>query len=402
MGKENDKDVKAIWLDNVRETKSKGTFKSYRNGFAKFEEYLGESANAILEQRRKDMQSKDPLDTRRFNDLVNKFYEWLQKPIHTIGDKEKQSYGINTARTLGIAVAQFFSFWAVPVKVRFHTVKTGKTAFPTIDEWRKIWTIADLRGKTAISLGLDFAWRIGDFQAIKIADLGDLSQECPIQIEKLTEKEKELSSTFISCETVELLKVYLPTLREDNEYLFQTRSNGSHIDDETLNGMLQELGFKSGLTDKDGIFLNGRNKGKRLSWHSFRKTFLTTATNLEIDPDTKCLLVGKSIEKGESMETYLGDIHLREAFLTVRNALALNKTQQVERQADEIAELKATITAQSQTIMNQQTEIRVLNEKLASLEFGQKTQQKMIMDMDNDLAEIKTKLGIKEKKRTYD
>jgi hypothetical protein len=400
--KNEEKDVKAIWLEHVEKSQKHGTMKSYRRGLDLFEEYLGETPNAMLEQRKRDLASKDPMDARRFVDLIKEYYNWLQKPIHKIAGKENQKYGMNTARTLSIGVVQFFSFWCVPVKVGFPTVVTGTTAIPTIEEWRQIWNIGDLRAKTAISLGLDVGWRIGDFKVIRVEDLGDLTQECPIQIERLTEKEHEFSSTFISCETLELLKVYIPTLRTDNPFLFQTRSNGSHVDDETFNGMLQELAHKAGLTDEDGVFLNGRNKGKKLSWHSFRKTCLTTSTNLEIDPDTKYILVGKAIEKGQSVQTYLGDIHLKNAFLRVRNALALNKTQQVEKQIDEINELKATVVRLSQEALSKDNQIKTLTEEIDRIKFGQKVQEKKMLDISEDLAEIKTKLGIKEKIRSMD
>jgi integrase len=383
-------DAKEAFLEYIRTHKSKGTAKSYKCGFQKFEQWLGKSADEILEQRRKDVESKDAMKLRRFHDLIEQFHKELI---------EKEHKSPNTARTLSIGVVQFFNYWCVPVKVTFQTEITRRTAIPEASDWRKMYALADLKGKLAISLGLDVAWRIGDILNLRKSDIPDLEQECPIQIERITQKEREFSSTFISCETVELLKAYVPTLREDNEFLFQTKSNGSHADDEYLNGMIQDLGFKAGFCDEKGKVLNGRNKGKRLSWHSFRKTFLTTATQLGIENDQKCLLVGKSLEKGQSMETYIGDPKLKNAFLAIRNALALTKTQDVEGKNEEIEKLRNALVESQHKITTLETTNEELRRKLEEIEWNQKTMNKTIMNLDEDIAQIKTRLGIKEKVR---
>lgn len=385
-----EQDAKETFLEYIRTHKSKGTAKSYKCGFQQFERWLGKSANEILEQRRKDMASTDPMKLRRFHDLLEQFHKELI---------EKEGKSPNTARTLSIGVVQFFNYWCVPVKVSFQTEITRKTAIPEANDFRKMFTLADLRGKVILSLGLDVAWRIGDVLSLRKSDIPDLEQECPIQVERITQKEREFSSTFLSCETVQLLKAYLPTLRQDNEFLFQTKSNGSHVDDENLNGTIQDLGFKSGFCDKKGKVLNGRNKSKNFTWHSFRKAFLTTATQLGIENDQKCLLVGKSLEKGQSMETYIGDPKLKNAFLAIRNALALTKTQDVEVRNEEIEKLRNTVVEQQKTIQNQQTTIEAQTKRINDLEWNQKLQHKTIMNLDEDIAEIKTKLGIKEKFR---
>lgn len=378
-----EQDAKETFLEYIRTHKSKGTAKSYKCGFQQFERWLGKSSNEILEQRRKDMASTDPMKLRRFHDLLEQFHKELI---------EKQGKSPNTARTLSIGVVQFFNYWCVPVKVSFQTEMTRKTAIPEATDFRKMYGLADLRGKVILSLGLDVAWRIGDVLSLRKEDIPDLEQECPIQIERITQKEKEFSSTFISCETVQLLKAYLPTLRTDNEFLFQTKSNGSHVDDENLNGTIQDLGFKSGFCDKKGKVLNGRNKGKNFTWHSFRKAFLTVATQLGIENDQKCLLVGKSLEKGQSMETYIGDPKLKNAFLAIRNALALTKTQDVAIKNEEIENLKATVVQLSKEALSKDTEIKTLREKIAELEFNQKTINKSISDQSEVLSKLSAKM----------
>jgi hypothetical protein len=177
-----------------------------------------------------------------------------------------------------------------------------------------MYAIADLRAKLILSLGLDLAWRVNDFLELKKSDVPDLTQECPIPIQKSTAKETEISCTFISCESVNLLKEYMPNLPTDNEYLFPNTAKG-HCEDFLINSIIQDLAAK--------IHMN-IPKGKHFSFHCFRKRFLSTATSLGIDEETKCLLVGKAIDA--SHEVYYGDAKLLNAFVTIRvNNLPLIK-----------------------------------------------------------------------------
>ncbi len=70
-----------------------------------------------------------------------------------------------------------------------------------------------------LSLGLDLAWRVSDFAPLRKSDIPDLNQSTPMQLEKITQKESVISSAFISRESVELLKAYVPTLPKENSYL---------------------------------------------------------------------------------------------------------------------------------------------------------------------------------------
>jgi integrase len=341
-------DAKALFLKYYIDTKSKNTAKSYKIGLQRFEKWYGKTANDILEERRADLESKDFMRIRRFNDLLEKFGKDMQ---------QKENLSINTTRTLSIGVIQFFAYFGVPIKVSFKSIITKKTYIPDIADFRRMFKIADLKGKVIISLGLDLAWRISDFIALKKSDIPDLSLECPIQIEKTTFKEKELSSTFISCETVDLLKEYMTTLREDNEYLFPTRCNGNHLDDEKINGVIQALAEKINMKIPNG---------KHFSFHAFRKRFLSTATNLGIDTEVKDLLVGKAVD--QSHMTYYGDLKLRNAFTEIRvKALALISTSQVNVEQTQLTKLKDALVYSQERITKVETTNDVLRKELEVL-----------------------------------
>ena len=319
------------FLDYIQNARSKSTYKMYRIGIKLFEEYYGKNADEILEERKQDVLSGDFQRTRRFAREMEKFYNWLVK----------EGYSENTARTNCQGILQFFRFYGFAVALEPHskisrTTVSSKTWIPSIEDLRKMFKIADLRAKVILSLGLDVAWRVNDFLQIKKNDI-DLTKKPPIPIEKITQKQKILSSTFISSETVELLKAYIPTLPKNNDYLFPSKLRPKQpIDSETVNKILKDLTLKAKIKIP---------KNKRFTFHSLRKRFLSTAYSLGVDSEVSKLLVGKSI--GSSVETYLYDVKLQDAFKLVReeNLKLSNGTvkHEIELKDKEIAELKKQI-----------------------------------------------------------
>lgn len=127
----------------------------------------------------------------------------------------------------------------------------------------------------------------------------------PIAFTLLTQKEKIPAHCFLSKETVDQLKTYLPTLeKKNNEYLFA--SNGkSHISDEAISKMLKRLAKKA------QIDLNG----KSLTFHCFRKMFLSASIDSGIGLTAGKKLCGKAIARSD--DTYLTTVTLRKNALFV-------------------------------------------------------------------------------------
>jgi len=123
-----------------------------------------------------------------------------------------------------------------------------------------------------------------------------------------------LARSFVSAETVELLKEYLVTVEHSkNAYLFA--SNGKNpLSKDTVNRTLRELAKKAQVKIP---------KNKRLRFHCFRKRFLSECANLHVDVNTAKILVGKSVEK--SMLTYLSEVEHRKSFLLVQERLRLTE-----------------------------------------------------------------------------
>jgi len=297
------------FLNYIKETKSKNTYKGYKHGINKFSEWFKKTPNEILEIRRKDWISGDLFQKKRFMREIEKYH----KSLITEG------YSINSARQMCLGIMQLFRFYEMPVTVPSgsdvsKTVVSTKDFVPNADQYRKMYRVAkDLRSKLIVSMGKDLGWRIGDFTKIRKEQLPDLDQDAPISFELITEKEDVIAKSFLSGETVELLKQYLQTLSNDNPYLFPSNRE-KYIDPDTINRTLRRLAKKS----KVKILRN-----KRLRFHAFRKRFLSTCANLSIDVNIAKILVGKDVES--SMLAYLSEIEHRKAFLKVQDVLKLTE-----------------------------------------------------------------------------
>jgi hypothetical protein len=136
----------------------------------------------------------------------------------------------------------------------------------------------------------------------------------------LTQKEKIPAHCFLSKETVDQLKTYLPTLKnKNNEYLFA--SNGKiHISDEAVSKMLNRLAGKAQIN------LNG----KSLTFHCFRKMFLSASIDSGIGLTAGKKLCGKAIPRSD--DTYLTTVKLREKFIQLKKFITIKQPVKLEDQ----------------------------------------------------------------------
>lgn len=307
----------ADFIKYLEETKSKNTLKIYKLGLALFSKYYGKSLDQILEERKNDLASGNAIRRKRFLREIEKFHSWLMK------EKNKP---LNSATTYTHGILQLFRYFEMGVTIPSGSIVgkrklSTKDFVPTVEQYRAMFRIADsLRDKVIISLGKDLALRIGDFVRIRKDMIPSLDRDAPIPFDLMTEKEDVLAKGFISEETVELLKQYLPSLSEHNPYLFPS-ANGSksHLGEEAINRALRKLAKKA------NVVIPTR---KRLRFHAFRKRFLSTCADLSIDVNTAKILVGKNVEA--SMLAYLSEVRHREAFIKVYEKLRLTEKPKLE------------------------------------------------------------------------
>jgi integrase len=348
------------------------TRKGYRFGLNKFVEWFGKPAEEILAMRQEDLTQRlgeNLVEYRnraaRFEKEIEKFHSYLIE----------NGYSINSARNMTLGIRQLFRYYQMPVTMRSgskvsQTVKTTKNFPLTIEHVRRMFQVANLKERMILALAVDTGLRISDFLAIKKNDLPPLDAKSPIVFTLLTQKEKIPAHCFLSKETVELLKTYLPTLRKkSNVYLFASKGK-SHISDEAVSKML------SRLAEKAQIDLNG----KSLTFHCFRKMFLSASIDSGIGLTAGKKLCGKAIARSD--DTYLTTVKLKEKFIQLKKFLTIKQSPEIKgRQMEKLSSLVAKLAEEleqqktvSRAVASENLKIRrefkeqvvELNEKLAS------------------------------------
>ena len=326
------------YLESVSNPRTK---KGYRKGIKEFCQWFGKTAEEILQMRKDDLTQQVGENLIEYKNRASRF----EKEIEKFHAGLLQKHPINTARNYTLGIRQLFRYYEMPIRFRTGS-KVGKTVkttrnFPlTIEYVRRMYDVADLRERVILSTATDLGLRIGDFMAIRKKDLPSLGQEPPVSFEVMTDKEDVIAHGFLSQESIDLLKVYLPTLekKSSNPYLFP--SNGkSHISDEWMNRLLQRL------ADKALIDLNGKN----LTFHCFRKMFMSASIDSGIGLTAGKKLCGKAI--AQSDDTYLTTVNLRQKFLLMKRFLTIKEqpkmdTNIIESLKDAVTKLQEDLTRQ--------------------------------------------------------
>ena len=168
-----------------------------------------------------------------------------------------------------------------------RTVKTQRNFPLTIEHVRRMYAVANFRERVILCMATDLGLRVSDFLEIKKDDLPDLSIEAPISFHVMTGKENVLAKGFLSKETVDLLKKYLATLPEDNPYLFpSSQKKPKPISKTQMGNLLRDLAEKAKIKIANG---------KRLTFHCFRKMFLSVSIDSGIGLTAGKKLCGKAI-----------------------------------------------------------------------------------------------------------
>ncbi|MFB0514480.1 MAG: tyrosine-type recombinase/integrase [Candidatus Bathyarchaeia archaeon] len=286
----------------------RNTRKSYRTGLRKFEQYFGKSVDEILKLREQDLGSDDIHRKRRFEKEMEKFHQSLL-------DK---GYAVNTARTMTLGIIQIFRFYDMPIKKRYgskisRTVISTRDHMLTIFDIRKMNKVGDLRARTLLCMSKDLGWRISDFLSILKTEVEPLlKKEPPASLRKLTRKERVPAYSFLSDESLQHLKTYLPTLNPNNKWLWEGKRRNSHLDAESVNDLLKKLAKDARLE------LTGS-----LHFHAFRKLFMTTGVELGCNHWAIKMLVGKAVTSSDL--TYISQARLSETFLKISDVLRINE-----------------------------------------------------------------------------
>jgi site-specific recombinase XerD len=362
------------FLDSVSNPSTK---KGYRFGLKQFMEWYGKPAEEILKMRQDDLTQKVGENLIEYKNRAARFEKEIEKFHSHLID---EGYSINSARNMTLGIRQLFRYFQMPTVVRSgskvsQTVQTTKNFPLTIDHVRKMFEVANLKERIILSLAVDTGLRISDFLAIKKTDLPPLDEEQPIAFTLLTQKEKITANCFLSQESVSLLKTYLSTLmKKNNVYLFS--SNGkSHISDEAISKMLNRL------AEKAQIDLNQ----KSLSFHCFRKMFLSASIDSGIGLTAGKLMCGKAVPKSDG--TYLTTINLRQHFIQLKKFLTIKHTPEPQSE-EKIESLKNAVIKLQQDLTQQKTITQTFTEKNTQINEDLERLKKQLLELQTAFAII--------------
>ena len=357
------------FLDSVG---NKNTRKNYRFSLNKFVEWFDKSAEAILLMRQEDLTQKAGENLIEYKNRAARFQKEIEK-FHSY--LIENDYSINSARNMTLGIRQLFRYYQMPVTMRAgskvsQTVQTSKNFPLTIEHVRTMFKVANLKERTILSLAVDLGLRISDFLSIRKADLPILDQDPPIAFDLITQKEKIPAHCFLSQESVNILKTYLSTLQKNNVFLFS--SNGqSHVSDESVGKMLKKLAVKAQINPN----------GKSLTFHCFRKMFLSASIDSGIGLTAGKLMCGKAVQKSDS--TYLTTVKLRQHFIQLKRFLSINEQPKIE--TEKIEPLKKAINKLQEDLSTQKIiaetvseENRNLKSKIEKLGKGQSGLEKKL------------------------
>lgn len=310
------------YLDYIFESKAKNTAKSYLNAlknFAKWHkgEYSAEVLSEILEERKTSLEGKTPGEKRRFERLIEKWHR----------HQTKNGATVNTARSRYVAVVQFFKYFDLDLKVSIIPSEVKKSVISerhyrlTVEELRQMYKVADLRGRTILLMAKDLGLRISDFRMIKVDQLPNLDAETPIPFNIETRKEHVWTKGFLSAETVQVLKTYLPTLKKIKKPSpFLWPSNGMHpLDEDSFGVWLKKLAEKAGT----------KTGNQRLTFHCFRRLLMRAAIETGVGLTAAKLMVGKAVAKSD--ETYIAKAKLRDSFIKLSKYMNVTGVEEAKK-----------------------------------------------------------------------
>jgi integrase len=361
---------------------SKGTKKVYKYGLNKFLKWYGKTAGEVLEERKDDLTQRPNEDIVTYRNRASNYERIIESFYNHLIEN---GYKINAAKSVTHGIRQLFRYYRMDVKMRSgsnvnRTIKTQRNFPLTIEHVRKMYAVANFRERVILSIATDLGLRIGDFLEIKKVDLPDLSLEAPISFDIMTDKEDVVAKGFLSNETVTLLKKYAETLPDDNPYLFPSSQNAPKpISKSQVGNLLRDLAEKAGIKI---------NNGKRLTFHCFRKMFLSACIDSGIGLTAGKILCGKTVDQSDS--TYLTTVKLRQHFIQLKKFLSINEQTQIETK--KIESFEKTINHLQEQLTSQKIINETVTKKNLRLESQIEELKRGQAGLEKEVGEIRTTL----------
>jgi integrase len=351
---------------------SRGTRKVYKYGLNKFLEWYGKTGKEVLEERKDDLTQRPNEDIVTYRNRAAKYERIIESFYNHLMEK---GYKINAAKSITHGIRQLFRFYHMDVRMRSgsnvnRTVKTQKSFPLTIEHVRRMYVVADFRERVILSMATDLGLRIGDFLEIKKLDLPDLSLEAPVAFDVMTDKEDVIAKGFLSQETVDLLKKYVDTLSDDNPFLFPSnQKKNKPISKSQMGNLLRDLAEKAEIKVTNG---------KSLSFHCFRKMFLSAAIDSGVGLTVGKILCGKTVDSSDI--TYLTTVKLKQHFIQLKKFLMIDVQPGVEEEKVDL--LKKAVSRLQEDLNTQKIISETLSEENQKLQYELKRLKKSQLTLE--------------------
>ena len=286
------------WLSSQK-TK---TETAYAHQWKYFVEFTGQSGSEILVSRKDDKSFY-------WEGKVLEFKTWLA---------ETKKFSPYSARAGAQAARAFFSYYRLPLMFRKQdTTKMSKATRLTedyrfsIDDFAKMFAVADLEERYLVTAGKSFGMRAGDFLRIAKGDLEPyIDHEPPISIgEYSTYKEEVKAFPFIDIDAQPIIKLMLEKMTREGR-TNPTDRMLSFQDEIQLSRTLRRVAEKAGI--------NAGNKQMR--FHCLRKFLIDHLASYMSESKWK-QIVGKKISEG----AYVSPDSLREDYKRAMPEITFSK-----------------------------------------------------------------------------
>jgi integrase len=311
-------DALSEWMGELC-NKAESTRERYQTYLQRFCEFLDTTPDGLVEQRKKDLQSKDPKTQMRMERSLKEFINHLRE----------KGFKVATLQVAYAAINSFFEFHYMPLKMRRADYPYGESLghrAATKEDIRRLLEKANRRQKAIILFLKDSGLRVSDLIRLRYGDVkGSLErgdQFIPIRI--VTEKNNTVATTFIGPEAVSALKDYIKWRAKREELKDESplfRVSGGRRDPMTRSGVSSSINH---LIELAGL------KGE-ISAHSLRKYFQTQLESAKMSFNWIKAMMGHKLSGVEAAYSKPTEETLKKAYIEAYDHLRIFEEDSIER-----------------------------------------------------------------------
>jgi hypothetical protein len=344
------------WLSKAS---TNSTRKLWKSRWLKFAKWVITESNPLTQQPYMDCGVDEVDDHIRadFESMpshifLDKYRDILVKYVASVSDKKS-----NTAASLVSSVRSFFTNETMSIKLPSGKVPQREMASNehrfTLDEFRRLWMVADTEGKARLSAAVSLGWGIGDFIDLKVQFIRNVLKRVDedgfVSFDYRRKKTRARVRGILTPNAIQDLKNYLSRIPENQVYIWSTRTR------ESFSYWIKKLCEEADITE-DGT----------IRFHLIRKYVYDTVSSTCGSSEAK-LLTGKRIPLSDA--TYLHGLE--------------------DRLLERYKKFAYPFLRLNGTVQSQETKIEKLTREVEDLKMVAETWEREAIDMKREIKEIR-------------